>query len=116
MRSVIGNRTVGLGLAALLIVAATFPVTATFKSSAPGLGLEPVGGAENLIRLIQGQEHIVWSALTGTVTSYEAVGWPSSAGDVELGGALVIERPADNSAGVIGFGERPRSLEFHLNR
>ncbi len=116
MRSVIGTRTVGLGLAALFTIAATFPATATFKSSAPGLGLDPVGGAENLIHLIQGQEHIVWSALTGTVTSYEAVGWPSSARDVELGGALVIERPADGSAGIIDFGERPMSLEFHLNR
>lgn len=110
------TRTVGLGLAALIIIAATFPVTATFKSSAPGLGLEPVGGAENLIQLIQGREHIVWSALTGTVTSYEAVGWPSSSGDVELGGALVIERPVDQSTGIIDFGERPMSLEFHLNR
>lgn len=116
MRSVIGPRTVGLGLAALMTIAATFPATATFESSAPGLGLDPVGGAENLIQLMQGREHIVWSALTGTVTSYEAVGWPSSAGDVELGGALVIERPADGTAGVIGFGERPMSLVFHLNR
>lgn len=102
-------------MAALLTVAAAFPATAIFKSSAPGLGLEPVGGAESLIQLIQGQEHIVWSALTGTVTGFEAVGWPSRQGDIELGGALVIERPADGSAGVIGFGERPMTLEFHLD-
>lgn len=115
MRSVTTSRTAGLGLAALLIIAAAFPATALFESSAPGLGLEPVGGAESLIRLIQGQEQIVWSTSTGTVTSYEAVGWPSQQGDIELGGALVIERPVDGSAGVIGFGERPMSLEFHLD-
>lgn len=101
-------------MAAILTIAAALSATATFQSSAPGLGLEPVGGAESLVSLIQGQEHIVWSALTGTVTSYKAVGWPSVDGDAELGGALVIEQPADGSAGAIGFGEKPMTLEFEL--
>lgn len=115
MQNVTKSRVVGLGMAALLTIAATFPATATFESSAPGLGLEPVGGAESLISLIQGQEHLLWTALTGTVTSYQVLGWPSQSGDVELGGALMIERPADSSTGVIDFGEKPMSLEFQLN-
>lgn len=115
MQNVMSSRIAGLGMAAILTIAATFSATATFQSSEPGLGLEPVGGAESLISLIQGQEHILWSALTGTVTSYQIVGWPSRSGDVELGGALMIERPDDGSTGVIEFGEKPMSLEFALN-
>lgn len=102
-------------MAGLVTIAATFSATATFESSAPGHGLEPVGGAGSLISLIQGQEHILWSAFTGTVTSFEVVGWPSTSGDAELGGALMIERPADGSTGVIDFGERPMSLELQLS-
>ncbi len=115
MQAVIKSRIAGLGMAAIVTIAAAFSATATFESSAPGLGLEPVGGAESLISLIQGQEHILWSALEGTVTSYQIVGWPSSSGDAELGGALMIDRPEDGSTGVIDFGERPKSLEFHLS-
>lgn len=115
MQNVTVSRIAGLGMAAILTIAATFSATATFESSEPGLGLEPVGGAGSLISLIQGQEHILWSALTGTVTSYLVVGWPSQSGDVELGGALMIERPENGSTGVIDFGERPMSLEFELN-
>jgi hypothetical protein len=115
MQNVTKSRIAGLGMAAILTIAAAFSTTASFESSAPGLGLEPVGGAESLISLIQGQEHILWSALTGTVTSYQIVGWPSQSDDVELGGALMIERPEDGSTGVIDFGERPMTLEFELN-
>lgn len=115
MQNVMTSRITGLGMAAILTIAAAFSATATFESSGPGLGLEPVGGAETLVSLIQGQEHILWSALTGTVTSYQVVGWPSQSGDVELGGALMIERPENGATGVIDFGEKPMSLEFELN-
>lgn len=115
MQRVINLRLFGLGLAALLTIGATFSVTATFSASEPGSGLEPVGGAAELVSLLQGQEHIVWTALTGSVTSYTVVGWPVSDGDVELGGAMVMERPADGSTGVIDFGERPMTLSFELN-
>lgn len=115
MQSVIKSRVIGLGVAAALTIAATFSATATFESSAPGLGLEPVGGAERLISLIQGQQHLAWSALAGSVTSLRVAGWPSSSGDVELGGGVMIERPSDGEAGIIAFGEKPMSLEFQLN-
>lgn len=101
-------------MTAVLTIAAAFSATATFQSSAPGSGLEPVGGAESLISLLQGREHLVWSALTGTVSSYTVRGWPTTEGDVELGGALVIEQPADGLTGVIDFGERPMMLEFEI--
>ena len=32
----------------------------------------------------------------------------------DLGGALVIERSADGSAGVIEFGEKPKSIVFDI--
>ncbi len=89
----------GLTLAALLTVGATLSATATFEAPAPGADLEALGDAGSLISLVQGQEHLLWTALTGTVTSYTALGWPSSDGEVELGGAMVIVRPADGSAG-----------------
>jgi hypothetical protein len=115
MQKVTTSRLAGLGMAAILTIAAAFSTTATFESPAPGLGLEPVGGAESLISLIQGREHIFWSALTGTVTSYQIVGWPSQSGDVELGGALMIERPENGSTGIIDIGEKPMTLDFELN-
>ena len=115
MQNVTTSRVAGLAMAAILTIAAAFSATATFESSAPGLDLEPVGGAESLISLIQGQEHILWSTLTGTVTSYQIVGWPSESGNAELGGALRIERPENGSTGVIDFGEKPMTLEFELN-
>jgi hypothetical protein len=45
----------------------------------------------------------------------KALGWPSSDGVNELGGALVIERPGDPLAGVINIGEKPASVEFTLD-
>jgi hypothetical protein len=33
----------------------------------------------------------------------------------ELGGAVMIERPVDGSAGVVDFGEKPRSLSFEID-
>lgn len=115
MQRVINTRLVGLGLAALLTLGAAFSATATFQASEPGSGLEPVGGAADLVSLLQGQEHIVWSALTGSVNSYTVIGWPSATGDVELGGAMVIERPSDGATGVIDFGEPPMTLEFEIS-
>lgn len=115
MRAVINYRLVGLGLGALLTVTAAFSATALFAASSPGSDLKPVGGAEMVIDLIQGQEAILWSSITGTVNSLTAVGWPTTDGVHELGGALVIERPDDGSAGVIDFGEKPMTVEFDIS-
>ena len=45
-----------------------------------------------MIDLIQGNESVLWTALSGTVTGYVVQGWPSSNGENELGGALMMER------------------------
>lgn len=107
-------RSTALALAALLTLAAASSTTAIFTASEPGSGLEPVGGAELLIDLVQGQENLLWSSLAGSVELITVVGWPSTEGEHDLGGALVIERPAGGLAGVVEFGERPMSAEFDL--
>ena len=114
MERSLGYRLVGLGLAGILLTAAAFSTTAFFSAPAPGSDLNPVGGAEKVISLIQGQETVLWTALTGTVSSYQILGWPTSDGTHNLGGGLVIERPESGSAGVIDFGEKPMSIEFSL--
>ena len=107
------TRLVGLGLAAVLTVAAALGTTATFQASAPGADLKPVGGAEELIDLIQGQETVLWSTLAGTVIRYTAVGWPVSDGVHDLGGTLVISEVNAN-IGVIDLGEKTMTVTFDL--
>ena len=114
MHSVITPRLAGFGLAALLTIAASFGTTALFSASEPGSGLEPVGGAELLVDLIQGQEHLLWSSLSGPVELVTVTGWPSTDGEHELGGALGIERPENGLVGVVDFGERPMTAEFEF--
>jgi len=104
----------GLVLAMMATVAATFSASALFEAPAPGLDLEPAAGAEQVIDLVQGESAILWTALTGDVTSYLVLGWPETRGEVELGGALVMERPEDGGVGVIDFGDKPMSIEFSL--
>lgn len=108
-------RLLSLGLAAFLTVAAAFSTRALFTAPELGASLRPVGGAEKLIDLIQGQETILWSSLNGTVSSLEVLGWPSSDGEHELGGALMIEAPDDGTVGIIDTGERPMLVEFTLS-
>jgi hypothetical protein len=107
-------RTVSLGLAAILVTAATVGSKALFEAPSSGADLQPVGGAEQIIELLQGQQSILWSSVGGNVSSLAVTGWPSQSQDGELGGALVIQRPADGGAGVIAFGEKPMSLRFDL--
>ena len=114
MQTVTSSRLVGIGLAALL-TAAAFSTTALFSAPSPGSDLEPVGGAEMIIDLVQGQETILWSSLAGTVNSLKVVGWPSNDGTHELGGAMAIERPVDGQAGIIDFGEKPMAVEFDVS-
>jgi len=115
MQRVFSLRPVALGLAAALITAAAFSASAVFEAGAPGSNLNPIDGAELVIDLIQGQEHLLWSSLSGNVASLEVVGWPTSDGTHELGGALMIERPEDGLVGVVDFGEKPMSAEFSVS-
>ncbi len=115
MPNVIAFRLVGIGLAGLLIMAAAFSHTALFQAPSPGSDLEAVSGAELVIDLVQGQKTLLWSSLSGTVTGYTVLGWPSSVDGHDLGGALMIANPENGLAGVIDFGEKPMSASFDVD-
>ena len=108
-------RLVGLGLAAAILIAAAGNSLASFHAISTGSDLKPLSGAEAVIDLIQCRETILWSSLTGTVTNIHTIGWPSSDGTHELGGALMLERPEDGTVGVVDFGEKPMSMTFEVN-
>lgn len=121
MQSVISTSTqlfrlLGLGLAAATLVAATTAATTQFQAASPGSELELVGGTGALVEVVQGQETVLWTALAGTVSNITTLGWPTSDGIHELGGALTIERPANGQAGIVDFGDRPMSMRFDLSR
>ena len=107
-------RTTSLFIAGLAIALA-LGTSALFQASHPGADLAPVGGSQNLVQILQGNQNILWTSLSGSVTSYVVQGWPSKMGDTELGGALMMERPANGEAGVIDFGEKPMTLEFQID-
>jgi hypothetical protein len=109
----LGSKT-SLALAALALLAATTAGTAMFQSSAPGRDLAPVGGAEALVDLLQSNGALLWTSLAGPVTEITVQGWPVVNGDVELGGALVMERPEDPTAGTINLGEAPMTATFEV--
>jgi hypothetical protein len=114
MQNVFTTRQLGIGLGAILLVTAGLTASAGFAAPAPGTDLHPIDGAGALVDLVQGQEAILWSSLSGPVTGYTVLGWPTRDDGTELGGALVIER-LDRMAGVIDIGEKPRSVEFTVN-
>lgn len=108
-------RLVGLGLAAALLIAAAGNSVATFQAATPGSDLRPIGGAEAVIDLIQGNKTILWSSLTGNVTNIRTVGWPIDDGTHQLGGALTLVRPTDGEVGIVNFGEKPMSMTFNID-
>lgn len=101
-------------MAALLTIAATVSTTASFGAPTPGSSLQPLNGAELVIDLVQGQETLLWSSLGGQVNVHEVIGWPTSDGQHDLGGALMMEKPENGLVGVIDTGERPMSAVFEL--
>jgi hypothetical protein len=114
MIGVLRVRNLATFAAALVLTAASLGATSFFAADEPGSDLRPVGGAEEMIQILQGNRNVLWTALSGSVGMYRAEGWPVSIDGNDLGGALVIERPADGSAGVIEFGEKPKSIVFDL--
>ncbi len=112
MHTISIRNTLALALAALLLMAAVSSGSSVFRAAAPGQDLEPVNGAEEVIQLLQGSRTILWTTLGASVSSVVTLGWPSASNGSELGGALVMEIPADGSAGVIDFGEKPMSATF----
>ncbi len=114
MEGVNTNRHMGIGLAALLVTAALFATSVGFAAPRPGADLVPLDGAETVIDLIQGNQALLWSSLSGPVSAHVTLGWPKSDGTHELGGALIMELPADARTGVIVFGEKPMTVEFSV--
>lgn len=112
MRRVITNRLAGLGLAALMTLTASGGAVAIFTAGGPGESMSPVGGADLLVRLTQSNDSVLWTSLAGNVSMVETLGWPTSDGEHELGGALTIERPSDPLAGTVNIGEKPMTMEF----
>jgi hypothetical protein len=74
--------------------------------------MSPVGEADLLVRLTQSNGSVLWSSLAGNVSLIETLGWPTSDGTHELGGALVMETPPNPLAGTITIGEDPKSMTF----
>lgn len=115
MQRVITNRLAGLGLAAsLTLTAAGGAAVAVFAAGGPGENLIANGGAGSLIELTQVNNSMLWTSLAGHVSLVSTLGWPSSDGVHDLGGALVIESPANPTAGTVNIGEKPMSVEFRL--
>ena len=97
-----------------MTVTAAGGAAAVFTAGGPGDDLVPQDGTEMLVSLTQSGESILWSSLAGNVSLVQTVGWPTSDGTNELGGALTIEKPDDPLVGTINIGEKPRSVEFSL--
>lgn len=108
-------RNLTVAAAALVLAAASFAGTALFQADRPGADLAPMGDAADVVQILQGNRNVLWTSLSGTVTSYRVEGWASTVDGNELGGAVMIERPADGTAGAIDFGEKPKSVSFELD-
>jgi hypothetical protein len=102
-------------MAALMTLMAAGGAVAVFTAGGPGEGMTPVGGADQLIRLTQSANSVLWTSMAGNVSIVETLGWPSSDGTHELGGVLVIEAPENPTAGIVNIGEKPMSLSFSLD-
>jgi hypothetical protein len=102
-------------MAALMTLIAAGGAVAVFTAGGPGESMSPVGGADQLIRLTQSASSVLWTSMAGNVSMVETLGWPSSDGTHELGGALVIEAPENPTAGTVNIGEKPMSLSFRLD-
>jgi hypothetical protein len=100
---------------AVALVAASFAATAVFRSPGPGQDLRPVGESGSVVQILQGNRTILWTSLSGSVGMYRVEGWPTKVDGNDLGGAVVMERPADGAAGVIAFGEKPKAVSFEIS-
>lgn len=114
MQDVVTNRVAGLGLAVVMMLTLGGGV-ALFTAGGPGDDLAPNGGAEQFVNLIQSNESVLWTTVGAGISMIRTVGWSSSDGVHELGGALVLERPANPDAGAINIGEKPASVEFTIS-
>ena len=112
MQKVINKRLAGWGLAALMTLTAAGGSAACSRLVGPARIWHRSTEADMLISITQTQESILWSSLAGNVSAVEIVGWPVADGTHELGGALMIEKPANPLAGAMRTGEKPASAKF----
>jgi hypothetical protein len=115
MQGVITKRLAGLGLAAVMTLTAAGGAVAVFAAGGPGENLRPIGDADLLIDLTQVNDSILWTSLAGNVEAVTTLGWPSSDGVHDLGGALTIEKPANPTVGTVNIGEKPQSVSFDFD-
>lgn len=108
----ITNRLAGLGLAAILTLTAAGGAVAVFSAGGPGENMLPTDEADLLVSLVQSNDAVLWTSLAGNVSIVETRGWPTSDGTHDLGGALVIEKPTNPTAGTVNIGEKPMSMRF----
>lgn len=113
MRRVITHRLAGLGLALMTLTAAG-GAAAVFTAGGPGEPMRATDEADQKVSLVQSNNSVLWTSLAGNVSTIETLGWPSSDGTHELGGALMIEKPADPTAGTVNIGEKPKSMTFNF--
>jgi hypothetical protein len=112
MQGVITQRLAGLGLAAIMTLTAAGGAVAVFAAGGPGENLISKGDSALLVDLTQVSNSILWSSMAGNISLVETTGWATSDGTHDLGGALVIERPANPLAGTVNIGEKSSSVRF----
>jgi hypothetical protein len=102
-------------MAAMLTLTAAGGAVAVFAAGGPGESMLPIGGADQLVRLTQSNSSVLWTSMAGNVSIVETLGWPSSDGTHDLGGALVMEVPQNPTAGAVSIGEKPMLMEFKFD-
>lgn len=97
-----------------MILTASGGAVAVFAAGGPGENVIAKNGADLLVGIAQTQESVSWTSFAGNVSIVETLGWSSSDGVHELGGALVIETPPNPTAGMVDIGEKPKSMVFRF--
>ncbi len=105
--------TTRLAAPALLTLSLVLSITwgALFEAPAPGEGLQPVGGAAELVIIDQAADFLRWSSQAGMVSWVTITDWPVTIDGEELGGALRMEAVTAES-GVVALHETPRRISF----
>jgi hypothetical protein len=98
-----------------MTMAAAGGAVAVFAAGGPGENLSPTRDSDLLVDLTQVGETVLWTSLTGNVSTVKTLGWPSSQGENDLGGALFIEVPTNATAGTVNIGEKPMSIELDIS-
>ncbi len=95
-------------------LAATSTTAVTFAAPEPGARLAPVGDAADMVSLTQGETSLLFASNSSVIETITVTGWPSSDGEHDLGGAILVETVYRN-VGAVTFGEPPRTVEFRIS-